>query len=75
MPQGSDKFQVQESVGKDYAPTNAKRCCMCRTVVKSGDDYCDACYRMEVSGKKPNGMYAPEHTFTEVPPVPKVRVV
>ena len=75
MPRGYNKLHVQESVGKDYAPTNAKRCCNCTTVVNSGDDYCSACYRLEVSGELPTGMYAPEHTVTEVPPVPKVRVV
>jgi hypothetical protein len=75
MPAGFDKFQVQESVGKDYAPANAKRCCMCPSVIPRQDEYCGPCYRMEVSGQKANGMYAPEHTVTEVPPVPKVRVV
>ena len=75
MPRGYDKLQVQESVGKDYAPRNAKRCCNCRTVVAQGDEYCGPCYRMEVSGQRPTGMYAPEHTVTEVPPVPRVRVV
>lgn len=67
-------MQVKESVGKDYAPRAAKRCCNCRTVVHESDEYCSPCYRLEVSGKLPNGMYAPEHTVTEVPPVPKVRI-
>jgi predicted amidophosphoribosyltransferase len=74
MPIGINKFQIQETVGKDYAPSNATRCCKCQAEIPRQDEYCSACYRLEVAGQKSTGMYAPQHTYTEVPPVPKAWV-